>query len=582
MKTGKNLGVYSLAVLIVSLSSLLSSERAMGQCGCMDIALVVDDSGSMGGAIDNVKAELPAIVTAAQFASGGDLRMGLVSFPGVGLTADGILVRQELTSNITAVENAIQALTAVGGAGVAEPSDVALEFAVTGSTEPSCVISNPPFGTYRPQCLKIAVLITDAPPGECDDVFTPGVSDVKAHEVAVEAANAGVLVSSVYVPTFAEEPTTKAIMEDYADVTGGIFVETAEDGSGTAEGILDIIASCGGLSSTQCVTRNSQFWFTHAFSNDSSESNCVALLRALTANGGIVNLGFLRLPVTFENSDNVVDVFDATMEAVGFKWRSTNLTGEDGNQQSLKLRGSKLCKARKKLSVELIAATANVRLLGTQPGNCTYSNGGTVTNFPSDLLQLARTVASGNDPIACNQMTVLLRKFNNSGSNNNFPGNLVECSANDRKSLKSIARDPTSQFTCPGLNDNCASAQEVYFQAKNPPFSKAKFKANAGLPKYARNRAWWSISLPTAAGGRGFTAKASGNFQPVLRIFSGTCTATRTNEPDSGLTLVTLTQGSNLFAEVNFTTDGTNTYFIEARPDSTAIPGKLKLTVTSP
>ena len=587
MKTGRNLRYISTTMLMIGCALVLLSPRVMGGCGCMDIALVIDDSGSMGGAIDNIKADLPGIITAAQFASGGDLRIGLVTFPGTG-TNDGVAVRQEFTADIVAVENAIQALAAAGGAGEPEPSDVALQYAVTGSTSPSsCVVSNPPFGTFRSGCVKIAVLITDAHPGECADSFTPGISDVYAEDVAVQAANAGVLVSSVYVPTGGENPTIKAIMENYADVTGGVFVETEPDGAGTAEGVLGIIVSCG-TTSTQCITRNSRYWFTHVVSDDSSETNCASLLRALTANGGDINLGFLRLPVTYENSDNVIDVFDATMEAAGFFWRSKAYTGEAGNTQSEHVRGSRLCKARKQLCVELIAATANTRLFATRPNNCTYTSKGVVTNFPVNLLQLARTVAAGTDPIACKQMTALLRKFNNSGVNNNFPGDLVECSPNSTKSLKEIARDPTSQITCPGVNDNCATAEEVFFQSKNPPFSKARFNRSVNMLNYPGGLVYWKVSPPMAVTGRTFKVSTDGsNFDTTLTIYSGVCATTvatngSTTVDTNGLIVVATSTGSNMLTEIRFTTDGTSTNFIQAGPAPSVIPGNLKIRISSP
>ena len=74
---------------------LVPAARAASTCGCMDVALVIDNTGSMGGAINNVKAELPNIVAAAQAASGGDLRMGLVTFP-----EDNIIVNQPLIDDI--------------------------------------------------------------------------------------------------------------------------------------------------------------------------------------------------------------------------------------------------------------------------------------------------------------------------------------------------------------------------------------------------------------------------------------------------------------------------------------------------
>ena len=82
-----------------------------GQCGPIDLVIVLDDTGSMGGAIDNIKAELPNIITTANTASGGDLRMGYITFK------DNVTVHNNLTINISAVTDSINATVADSGAG---------------------------------------------------------------------------------------------------------------------------------------------------------------------------------------------------------------------------------------------------------------------------------------------------------------------------------------------------------------------------------------------------------------------------------------------------------------------------------
>jgi len=366
------------------LASFVATPRASAQCGCMDVALVIDDSGSMGGAINNVRDELPTIISTAQSASGGDVRFALVTFPNVaGQTNDGVTVRVPFTTDTTLIETALQPLIATGGFGEPESSDAALEVAITGSTASSCTVSNGPVGSFRSGCVKIAVLITDAHPGGCDDTFTVGGDDRHAHNVAVAADKAGVVISAIYVPTFGiVKDDIVAIMEDYADTSNGAFVQTEADGTGTADGITDIIATCGGRAQV-CTTRNARFWFTHAVP---SETNCVSLLGAIQANGNNVRLGFVRLPVTYENADGELDAEDALIEALGLYYRSPSVTGEERGTQSARSAGSQLCRERKKLARELIAATANFRLLGTVPGNCSYVHNGSVTHFPAYLL----------------------------------------------------------------------------------------------------------------------------------------------------------------------------------------------------
>jgi hypothetical protein len=567
---------------LATLHLTVTQSFAVG-CGCMDLALVVDDTGSMGGAIDNVKAELPDIIATAEAASGGDLRLGLIHFPN-----DDVEVAQALTTDISAVQTAIQALTANGGAGEPESSDEALQYAITGAADSSCTVSNGPFGTFRSGCVKIAVLITDAHPGGCHDSFTVGVDDVHAHAVADDAAAAGVLVSAIYVPTGTEQADVKAIMQDYADTSGGVFVETASDGTGTGEGISDIIATCGTTGPQLDITRTARFWFTHGFSSD---TNCATLLKAIQLNGGIVNVGFAHLPTANRNGDSVINANDAFIEALSFNWRSKGRTGEDGGTQSEKFKASSLCRARKQLAVELIAATANFRLLGTKPGNATYVNGGIVTNFPSDLIQQARTAGAGFDIAAVRSMTALLNAFNRSGVTNDLPNGLVECSPQAGKILKPISQDPMTQDTCPGVNGTCGSAEVVAFPNSSNPFAKAVFTRTVSLtpPQFTASmpspacgigggiNAVWKVTPTVGTSGRQFTVNSSGsNFDTLLQVFSGTCS-----------NLVAVANGcTNAFVGVGgerlvFTTDGTSSFFITAE-GAAGQYGKLKLRITSP
>ncbi|MCK5233533.1 MAG: VWA domain-containing protein, partial [Candidatus Aenigmarchaeota archaeon] len=49
-------------------------------CGPIDLTIALDDTGSMGGAIGNIKTELSTIMAAALDASGDDLRVGYMTF----------------------------------------------------------------------------------------------------------------------------------------------------------------------------------------------------------------------------------------------------------------------------------------------------------------------------------------------------------------------------------------------------------------------------------------------------------------------------------------------------------------------
>ena len=580
--------VLGTAVLVaVSLFTLQPGARA--GCGCMDIALVVDDTGSMGGAIANVKAGLPQIIATAQAAGGGDVRFGLVTIP-----SDNVVVNQPFTSDIASIQSAIQALVATGGNGAPESSDEAVQYVVTGAADATCTVSNAPFGAFRPACTKIAVLITDAYPGGCADAFTPGVSDVHAHQAAVAAANAGVIIGAIYVPTGTDDPVISAIMQDYAVTSGGTFVLAGSDGSGTGQGLADAIAKAGGTTAGR-LTRSSRFWFTHAYYGAAVSTNCLSLLDAIKINGSVLDIGFTNLPTAYwVSGGGALDANDTLVEALSFYWRNQGKTGEGEGTQNQGLNGSPICRARKQLAVELIAATANVKLLGADPTLCRFFNGSVTTNFSANLLAQARQAAQGTDPVACTVMTALLRKFNGSGVTNDL-GCYIECSANPAKTLRGISRDPTTHFSCPGLHDTCASAEAVGFPSSGNPCAPSTFvRTGIDTRKVSSGIVYWEIPPALGGAGRRFTATtAKSNFAMNLTVLEGQCAVISSNgnlTADTGSLSFVAGFNTNSIAsnstvivpKVSFTTDGSNTFYIEATPAYQGAVGKLKITVTSP
>lgn len=224
-------------------------EVTPGICGPIDLVIVLDDTGSMGGAINNVKAGLPTIIETANIASGGDLRLGYITFK------DTVTVHNALTTDIGAVTDSINATYASGGAGGPEASDEAKNTAVNnlpeGSRADSAGNSGMQYGNfttpYRAEAKKIVVLITDAPPGGFNDVQNS--EDTAAmHTHALEALGKEILVSDVFI---GGSGTVADIFEDDASTTGGIFVLTS-DGSDTGTAIAEIIAKCGGDEPEPC------------------------------------------------------------------------------------------------------------------------------------------------------------------------------------------------------------------------------------------------------------------------------------------------------------------------------------------
>lgn len=217
-------------------------------CGPMDVAFLIDDTGSMGGAIDNVKAELASILDCIVLVSGGDYRLALVTIK------DNITIHDNFApGNAGIVGPHILGLFAGGGAGAAEASDEALRTVVDTRTKAAADAVPPPGNhqnvdftpAYRPGVLKIAILVTDAPPAGFNDIYTLGVDDVNAHAVALDALGKDIKISAIFVPTGGDYAGQAAIMKDYADVTGGIYTQTNADGSGTGDAIIKIILGCG-------------------------------------------------------------------------------------------------------------------------------------------------------------------------------------------------------------------------------------------------------------------------------------------------------------------------------------------------
>ncbi len=219
-------------------------------CGPMDVVFVIDTTGSMGGAIDNVKAESANLISDIDDASEGDFQLGLVTFKNY------VIVDEDMASdNEDILEAAILGLFASGGVFLPEASDEALNTAINGldaDDRPSGGQFGDFDGLWRPEATKILILITDALPGGLDDDYVEGVDDKNAHQVALDAAENSIMISAIFVPTFFDDQTDDIIeiMTDYADTTKGSYIQTEKNGTGTADAIKSIIESCGGSGPT--------------------------------------------------------------------------------------------------------------------------------------------------------------------------------------------------------------------------------------------------------------------------------------------------------------------------------------------
>ncbi len=237
-------------IILALFSGLIAGQTpAQAQCGPMDVAFVLDDTSSMQGSLDNIKAELNAILNDIQRASGNDYRLALVTFK------DDVTVRVNFADqNREALTAQLAALVAEGGTRIPEASDEALNTvinALSASGRPQNGNFSPAF---RDRAFKVIILLTDAPPGGFDDRYTVGEDDKNAHAFAEQAKSKNIKISAIYVPTFADDTAViKPIMQDYANTTSGFYLETLQNGTGTAAAIRSIIAGCGSTTTVPTV-----------------------------------------------------------------------------------------------------------------------------------------------------------------------------------------------------------------------------------------------------------------------------------------------------------------------------------------
>lgn len=245
-----NLRQWRAIFIALVVATLGWSASAYAQaCGSMDVVFVVDTTGSMGGAIGNVKADLPNIISAVESASGGDFRLGLIEFHN-----DVHVIADLAGGNVDAVQAGINGLTASGGGAEPEASDEAVRTAVEALPASARSAGNQTgdFSPFRSDATKIIILITDARPAGFDDTFSD-VDDANVTAIASEAAAKGIRISAVFVPTeaadfFGVTDVVSSIMQRYATLSGGLYTKANSDGTGTSVSINEIITSCGGSS----------------------------------------------------------------------------------------------------------------------------------------------------------------------------------------------------------------------------------------------------------------------------------------------------------------------------------------------
>lgn len=253
MQTTQNrtIGLFQrlLAAALLCSGVFLFTTATHAQCGAIDVAFVIDDTASLGGSLSNIKADLNNILNDIQKASGNDYRLALVTFK------DNVTVREVFApNNRDSIAPKILALIAEGGNAIPEAGDEAINTVVNGlaaSGRPQVGDFSVPF---RDRAYKMIIYITDAVGGGFDDTYVVGIDDVRMRQFAAQAKDKNIKVSAIYVPTYADDtPKVKPVLQDVATITAGFYLETQQNGTGTAAAIRTIISGCGSTSTTPVV-----------------------------------------------------------------------------------------------------------------------------------------------------------------------------------------------------------------------------------------------------------------------------------------------------------------------------------------
>src|SRR3954468_11654358 len=235
-------------LLAVSLIALMPSPAA-GQlvpyAGPVDVAFVIDDTNSMVDALASLKTALPAILDRIEGASASgtaipDYRLALVTFK------DDLTIRLNFSANNRNAFALVAAtLSANAGGNDPEASDEALNTVIHALPQrPHQDLDFAP--PFRPEALKVIILLTDSPPGGFDDLMMFPDDIDNAHLRATEAAAAGITIAAIFTPqTQSQEVLAQDIMQNYATVTGGVYSKVEPVFAGTA--LLDYVTAIPGM-----------------------------------------------------------------------------------------------------------------------------------------------------------------------------------------------------------------------------------------------------------------------------------------------------------------------------------------------
>jgi len=206
MKSGFTLRSLAFALATLPLSAGLSSAIAKPT---VEVAFVLDTTGSMGGLIEGAKRKIWSIATAIVDSNpDADIRMGLVAYRDIG--DDYVIKKVDLTRDIQDLYANLLELKARGGGDWPESVNEALDVAV-----------NKLQWTAGGDVRRIVFLVGDAPPHmdyAQDTKYPVTLSVAKQKDIVVNAVLAG------------NAGDTERVWRDIAQNGNGRFIPIPQDG----------------------------------------------------------------------------------------------------------------------------------------------------------------------------------------------------------------------------------------------------------------------------------------------------------------------------------------------------------------
>ncbi len=223
----------------------------------IDLLLLFDTTGDMGGPMTNLKNGLSTLLLGLRTEFGAATRVGVADFKDFPIPPFGdpgdypYRLIADLTDDAAVIQAAVNSPTAGGGADAPESGTEALYLAATGQgiSFPGGTVPPHPL-SYRAGFPHVIVVVTSAPFHDGPEYVAAGILGAHSEAQAIEALNdAGISVVGVVALTDALSPVGRATLKRYARATAAtVPVSSFTPTPGAAAGQCPMGINGAGLS----------------------------------------------------------------------------------------------------------------------------------------------------------------------------------------------------------------------------------------------------------------------------------------------------------------------------------------------